>query len=154
MDAESPPMTLPRVLPATLAIGAALLLTAPAAGAAEPSANPLAQVVAKGSHLFAEGTFGGNGKSCESCHTDGGKGPGVLPNGRKLPSLANAAAIFPRYSESVGQVITLEGQIRQCVKGALGGTPPDYGSPDLVALATYLGSIAHRQPVDIGGAPK
>ncbi len=109
--------------------------------------------MATGAQLFASATFGGNGRTCETCHKDGGKAPGQLGN-RKLPSLLNAAAIFPRFSRDAGSVITLEGQLQFCIKGGLAGTPPEFGSPDLVAIAAYLGSIAKGQTVEIGGAPK
>ncbi len=133
-----------------LAAAAALLLAAPSGGAAE---NPLEAAVASGAHLFATATFGGNGRTCESCHQGGGKEPGQLGD-RKLPSLINAAAIYPRFSRGAGKVVTLEGQVQSCIKGGLAGTPPEPGSSDLVAITAYLGSIAKGQQVEIGGAPK
>ncbi len=139
----------------SLATGAvALLLAASVAAAADAPADPLAQAVAKGETLFSHETFGGNGKTCETCHVGGGKVSATLPNGRTLPSLANAAAIYPRFSRGAGTVVTLEGQVRQCIHGGLGGNPPPAGSPELVALVAYLGSIAHGQTVDMGGAPQ
>lgn len=133
------------------AFGAALQLAAvQSACAAE---TPLETAVAKGAHLFATATFGGNGRTCESCHEGGGKAPGQVGD-RKLPSLLNAAAIYPRFSRGAGQVITLEGQVQSCIKGGLAGTPPELGSSDLVAITAYLGSIAKGQQVEIGGAPK
>lgn len=136
---------------AAVAFGAALLLSAGrSASAAE---DQLETAVATGAHLFASATFGGNGRTCESCHQGGGKTPGQLGD-RKLPSLLNAAAIYPRFSRGAGQVVTLEGQLQSCIKGGLAGTPPQLGSPDLVALTAYLGSIARGQQVEIGGAPK
>ena len=61
-----------RILSAS--VGAALLLfAAQSAGAAE---TPLEMAVATGAHLFATATFGGNGRTCETCHKDGGKAPG------------------------------------------------------------------------------
>lgn len=137
-----------------ISAAAVLLFSAASAFAADTPDKALAQVVAKGADLYAHATFGGNGRTCESCHVGGGKVAGQLPNGRAIPSLANAAAIFPRFSRGAGQVVTLEGQIRQCIKGGLGGTAPQGGSPDLVALSAYLGSIAHGQAVEIGGTPK
>ncbi len=148
-------MTSIRTLAATFAVGAALSLTvASAANAADEAGDALAAAVTKGASLFAHETFGGNGKTCETCHVGGGKAPGMLPNGHALPSLVNAAAIFPRFSRGAGKVVTLDGQIRQCIHGGLGATPPESGSPEIVALAAYLGSIAHGQTIDIGGAPK
>lgn len=144
-----------RRLTACFALSVAMLLSAVTqAVAGDGSGDPLAQAVAKGASLFAHETFGGNGNTCETCHQGGGKVPGTLPNGKTLPGLGNAAAIYPRFSRGAGAVITLEGQIHQCIQGGLGGTPPSAGSPDLVSLAAYLGSIAHGQAVDIGGAPK
>jgi thiosulfate dehydrogenase len=138
-----------RILPAS--VGAALLLSAAqSVGATE---TPLEMAVATGAHLFATATFGGNGRTCETCHKDGGKAPGQLGD-RKLPSLLNAAAIYPRFSPDAGKVITLEGQLRACIRGGLAGTPPELGSPDLVAITAYLGSIAKGQRVEVGGAPK
>ena len=103
------------ILPASL--GAALLLSAAqSVGAAE---TPLEKAVATGAHLFATATFGGNGRTCETCHKDGGKGQGQLGD-RKLPSLLNAAAIFPRFSPDAGEVITLEGQSLVLHQGRLG----------------------------------
>ncbi len=142
-------MTPNRILAAALA--AALQLAA--ARSASAAETPLQTAVAKGAQLFATATFGGNGGACESCHIGGGKGPGQMGD-RKLPSLLNAAAIYPRFSQGAGRIITLEGQVQSCIKGALAGTPPQPGSPDLVAITAYLGSIAKGQPVEIGGAPK
>lgn len=138
-----------RILAAAFSAGVQLVAAQPASAAE----TPLDTVVAKGGRLFATATFGGNGRTCESCHQDGGKAPGQLED-RKLPSLLNAAAIYPRFSRGSGQVITLEGQVQSCIKGGLAGTPPELGSPDLVAITAYLGSIAKGQQMEIGGAPK
>ena len=136
-------------------VGAALMLSASVAAiAADPAGDPLTQTVGKGASLFAHETYGGNGNTCETCHVGGGKVPGMAPNGKTLPSLLNAAAIYPRFSRGAGQVVTLEGQVYQCIRGGLGGTPPEAGSPDLVAIVAYLGAIAQGQTVGIGGAPK
>jgi thiosulfate dehydrogenase len=138
-----------RILPAS--VGAALLLSA--TQSVDATETPLERAVATGAHLFATATFGGNGRTCEGCHNDGGKALGQLGD-RKLSSLLNAAAIYPRFSPGAGKVITLEGQVQSCIRGGLAGTPPELGSPDLVAITAYLGSIAKGQPVEIGGAPK
>jgi thiosulfate dehydrogenase len=139
-----------RIRPATV-VGAVLLLSV--AQSARATETPLELAVARGAQLFAAATFGGNGRTCESCHQDGGKAPGKLGD-RKLPSLRNAAAIYPRFSRGAGQVLTLEGQVQSCIKGAQAGTPPQLGSPDLIAITAYLGSIAKGEQVEIGGAPK
>ena len=91
--------------------------------------------------LFAHESFGGAG-TCETCHLNGGRDAGKLPNGKAIPSLIGAAAAFPRYSPRVQSVITLSQQIARCIGGALKGTPPAFGSPDLVALDTYITSLS------------
>ena len=68
---------------------------------------------------------------------------------RELPSLLDAAGIYPGLAHAE-KVITLEGQLRSCIEGGLAGTPPELGSPDLVAITAYLGSIAKGQRVEIG----
>jgi len=148
---EVNPMLPTRILIATT-FGVALLLSS-AARSASAAETPLEVAVARGAHLFAAATFGGNGHTCESCHLDGGKAPGKLGDS-KLPSLLNAAAIYPRFTRGAGQVVTLESQVQSCIKGGLAGAPPELGSPDLVAITAYLGSIAKGQQVNIGGAPK
>ena len=141
---EGNPMLFIRILPAS--IGVVLLLSATqSVGATE---TPLETAVATGAHLFATATFGGNGRTCEGCHNDGGKALGQLGD-RRLPSLLNAAAIYPRFSPGAGKVITLEGQVQSCIKGGLAGTPPELGSPDMVAINAYLGSIAKVRPISL-----
>ncbi|HUW97875.1 MAG TPA: hypothetical protein VMV40_03390 [Acidiferrobacter sp.] len=127
---------------------------------ASPASVALAKAVHAGEHIFNTDTFGGHEQSfhgtlttCSTCHIDGGRVMGRLPNGRKIPSLVNAAAIFPRYSPHAGKVITLETQIRGCAHNALLGRAPAYGGRTMVDLVSYLGSLAHGQPVNIGGKP-
>ncbi len=110
----------------TASVGAALLLSATqSVGAIE---TPLETAVATGAHLFATATFGGNGRTCEGCHNDGGKALGQIGD-RKLPSLLNAAAIYPRFSPGAGKVITLEGQVQSCTRAAWPGRHPNSVAP-------------------------
>jgi thiosulfate dehydrogenase len=129
-----------------------LALCVPAAWAKAP--DPLQAAVQRGAHLFATDTFGGHGMTCQSCHSGGGKIAGQVAGGGKIPSLANAAAIFPRYSPRAGKVITLEDQIRGCIAGGLGGKPPAYGSQALTDLASYLTFLSNGKPIDMGGKPE
>ena len=142
------------------AVGVAALIVTTSAFAS-PASQALAKAVHAGAHIFNTDTFGGHEQSfhgthttCSTCHVDGGRVMGHLPNGKKIPSLTNAAAIFPRYNPHMGKVITLETQIRGCVHNGLLGHPPAYGSRTMVNLVSYLGSLAHGQPVDIGGKPR
>lgn len=122
-----------------------------AANAVEPH---LEKAIEGGKALFFKETFGGNGQTCLSCHDAGGVGAGKMPNGNALPSLANAATIFPRFNPRANKVVTLEDQVRTCVAGALQGKPPAYGSEQMTQLVTYLTSLAQGKPVDMGGKPQ
>ncbi|MHB1616302.1 MAG: c-type cytochrome [Metallibacterium sp.] len=148
MNAKKPIASCTRLLAGVLVLG----LCAPAAWAKGP--DPLHAAIESGSHLFTTDTFGGRGMTCQSCHSGGGKIAGQLANGSKIPSLSNAAAIFPRFSPKFGKVITLEDQIRGCIAGGLGGKPPAYGSQKLNDLVSYLTFLSNGKPIDMGGKPK
>ena len=113
----------------------------------------LQTAVAQGKDIFMHPSFGGNGKACNSCHHDGGTGPGALPDGTPLPSLSNAAAIFPRLNKK-GKLITLQDQVHNCVAGAIEGTPPAYDSDKMRLLVVYLTSLSQGKAVDMGGKPR
>ncbi len=143
----------PMAIAMHLIVGVLLFgLCLPAAWAKAP--DPLQAAVQRGAHLFTTDTFGGHGMTCQSCHSGGGKIAGQVAGGGKIPSLANAAAIFPRYSPRAGKVITLQDQIRACIAGALGGKPPAYGSQALTDLTSYLTFLSNGKPIDMGGKPK
>ncbi len=114
----------------------------------------LQKVADQGKDLFTHANFSGNGQVCESCHLHGGVGPGQRPDGKSIPSLSNAAAVFPRYKANAGQVFTLQDQIRGCVGMALQGKPPAYGSDELTALTVYVTSLAQGKSIDMGGKPQ
>jgi thiosulfate dehydrogenase len=114
----------------------------------------LDKVAQQGKDLFSHATFDGNGAFCESCHRNGGVGPGRRPDGQAIPSLTNAAALFPRYKAKAGRVCTLQDQIRGCVGMALQGKAPAYGSDELTALTVYVTSLAQGKPLDMGGKPQ
>lgn len=147
-----------RNIPTTTAVAATLLfssgiyvLSSQEAAAAEPQ---LEKAIQDGKSLFFNETFSGNGKTCASCHVNGGVGPGKLPNGNAIPSLSNAAAIFPRFNSKENKVITLSDQVRRCVVGRFEGKPPAYGSPQLIQLVTYVTSLAQGKPLNMGGKPQ
>jgi len=148
MNAKKPIASCTRLLAGVLVLG----LCVPNVWAKGP--DPLHAAIESGSHLFTTDTFGGRGMTCQSCHSGGGKIAGQLANGSKIPSLSNAAAIFPRFSPRFGKVITLEDQIRGCIAGGLGGKPPAYGSQKLNDLVSYLTFLSNGKPIDMGGKPK
>jgi thiosulfate dehydrogenase len=136
---------------ATLVLGAIALLGPTVSRAADPQ---LQQAIARGSELFQHNTFSGRGRVCETCHLGGGAREGRRPDGVPIPSLSNAATIFPRISQDDNRLITLADQVRICIGGALNGKAPDYGSDELNALVAYVTSLAQGKPIDMGGEPK
>jgi thiosulfate dehydrogenase len=104
--------------------------------------STMADAVKVGQDLYMHETFGGT-RTCEACHTGGGRGPGRLPNGATIPSLEGSAAMFPRFIPSAGRVITLEQQLQKCIQGAEKGKPPALGSVALGDLAAYVTSLSH-----------
>ncbi|MDE2344256.1 MAG: cytochrome C [Betaproteobacteria bacterium] len=136
-----------------LAATGLIALAAPA-GATPVSDPQLAKVVAHGKALFTQAKFKGNGRVCESCHLGGGLEPGRRPDGQPIPSLANAAAVFPRYKARAGRVFTLADQVRGCIGGALEGQVPDEDSGEVTALVVYLTSLSQGKAIDMGGKPQ
>ena len=118
------------------------------------AADALQQAVQDGKQLFMQESFGGKGMHCNSCHRGGGLEPGRLPNGQTIPSLSNAATIFPRFNPRQGRVLTLQDQVHNCVQGALQGTPPVPGSPRMAALISYLTSLSEGKSIHMGGKPQ
>lgn len=124
------------------------------AAAAQIEDMQLDAIADQGRALFANATFNGNGQKCESCHPDGGVGPGRSPSGKVLASLSNAGAIFPTYRTRLGRVFTLEDQLVNCVAVAMEGKPPSYGSAEMNALVVYVTSLSQGKPIDMGGKPQ
>jgi len=132
-------------------LGASALFESTLVQAADPQ---LQQAIARGKDHFLHSTFAGRGRVCETCHLGGGMRQGQLPDGRPIPSLLNAAAIFPRISEDDQKLITLADQIRTCIGGALNGNAPAYGSDELNSLVAYVTSLSQGKPIDMGADPK
>jgi thiosulfate dehydrogenase len=143
----------------TRLVGGALLAVAPVlavfvAAPARAIDPALQKEIAHGADEFQHATFGGAGRVCNSCHLGGGTQAGRLPDGQAIPSLTNAATVFPRVREQDQALITLPDQVRACVAGAIKGTPPEYGSEPLNALVSYVTSLSQGKAIDMGGAPK
>jgi thiosulfate dehydrogenase len=115
------------------------------ARAAEPGVgtgfNALQQAVQRGAELFVHDKFGGV-RTCETCHLGGGRAAGKLPNGSPIPSLVGAAAAFPKLDARQQSVVTLPQQLAGCIAGGVEGRPPPPGSPEMVALETYVTSLS------------
>lgn len=143
-------------------------------GMASPLPAPLSQAIAKGEWIFNHDSFGSHVQpvlsagalfanpglkttrfmTCDSCHINGGKTRGLLPNGRRISSLRNAVAVFPRYSGAVHRVVTLASQIQRCVTSGIHGRAPRASGQTMTDLISYLTYIAHGQHEDIGGVPR
>jgi cytochrome c len=132
--------------------GAVLLVLAPQFAFALDA--PLDKAVEQGKSMFSHETFGGNGKVCETCHRGGGKLPGKLPDGKAIPSLSNAATIFPRIRARDNKLVTLPDQVVNCIGGALQGKAPAYGSEELNALVSYVTSLSQGKKINMGGKPQ
>ena len=137
-----------------LGILAGLAVAGISTPASAASPDPLQEAVQHGKHLFMDASFGGNGRHCNSCHRGGGTEAGQLPDGTAIPSLNNAASIFPRFNRRRGAVITLQDQVHNCIQGALQGIAPAPDSKDMVALVSYLTSLSQGKPIDMGGQPQ
>lgn len=111
------------------------------------------EAIGNGAKLFSHESFGGK-RTCDACHVNGGKGPGRTPDGRAIPSLENAAAIFPRFNARAGRILTLQDQIRSCIHGGLQGNPPPEGSNEVVDLLSYVTSLSQGKPIDMDGQPR
>ncbi|MCE5393934.1 MAG: sulfur oxidation c-type cytochrome SoxA [Acidithiobacillus sp.] len=74
-----------------------------------------------------------NGKTYASCYPNGGKG---------------VAAHYPMFDNKTGEVVTLGMSINAC-RQQNGEAPLKYGSQSLIALQTYLASLANGMPVDV-----
>ncbi len=94
-------------------------------------AGQFEDAVARGEKLFADASLGTNGKSCNSCHTDSGKGDSAL-TGRSP---------FPKVFSMAKQMRTLDQTIQGCIMGALKGQPLPWDDARLTDLATYVNSL-------------
>ncbi len=119
----------------------AMLACLPAAGAAAAPPAGMQAAIDHGAALFAHDSFGGTG-TCDTCHVNGGRSPGKLPNGKPIPSLIGAAATYPQYRADEHRVVTLSQQIHRCIAGALHGKPPAPDSTDLADLEAYVASLS------------
>jgi cytochrome c553 len=135
-------LTRPMALVAAAGIGlTGAPIVAHAADAAGTPVKSIQEAAQQGAQIFAHESFGGSG-ACEMCHSNGGRSDGKLPDGRTIPSLIGAAAEFPHFSTRSQSVITLSQQIGRCIIGALHGTPPTPGAPQLINLETYVTSLS------------
>lgn len=112
----------------------------------------LRKVILKGRDLFENtqqlrGKYVFNDMSCSNCHIGGG---GYNWSGPVWP----AATTLPDYRGKNGHVNSLEERIAGCFAYSMNGTPPAYGSDEMLALSAYHQWLATKAPVyerKIGG---
>lgn len=105
----------------------------------------LKRVIRRGHDLFMNtqqlrGKNVFNGMNCSSCHM----GEGRLPfAGPVWPAVVD----LPTYRGKNGHVNSMEERIAGCFSYSMNGTPPEYGSDDMVALVAYHTWLAKGVPV-------
>lgn len=98
--------------------------------------NPGMMAVEQGLELFQQ-VHTGSGKSCASCHGDGGE---------KLEPAS--IATFPHYDSQNDDVITLQEQINSC-RDQVGAEPLTADSQPLIRLETFVRHLAQGEPVNV-----
>ncbi len=105
----------------------------------------LKRVIRRGRDLFVNtqqlrGKNVFNDMNCNSCHMGEGRLPFSAP-------VWPAAVVLPNYRPKNDHVNNLEERIAGCFSYSMNGTPPEYGSDNMVALATYHQWLAKGVPV-------
>lgn len=95
----------------------------------------LKRVIRRGHDLFMNtqqlrGKNVFNSMNCSSCHMGEGRLPYAGP-------VWPAAVTLPDYRPKNNHVNNLEERIAGCFSYSMNGTPPDYGSDDMLALSAY-----------------
>lgn len=98
--------------------------------------NPGMSAVESGAALF--GTAGKDGKSCASCHGEGG---GKLDAAR--------IASYPVYSDKLGRPVTLQQQIHICWTDRLRNAALKYDSPEALQLEVFVRNLARGEQVNV-----
>ena len=103
------------------------------------------QVIRRGYDLFTntqqlrgENVF--NDMNCSSCHLGEGRQPFSSP-------VWAAAVVLPNYRPKNDHVNNLEERIAGCFAYSMNGTPPEYGSDDMLALSAYHQWLARGVPM-------
>ena len=107
------------------------LLAAPTLWSDPAVAGPVEDAAAGGEKLFADASLGTNGKSCNSCHTELGKGNNKL-TGRSP---------FPKVFSMAKKVRTLDQTIQLCITGAMKGPALAWDDDKLADLASYVNAL-------------
>jgi mono/diheme cytochrome c family protein len=115
----------------TVSIALLALLVSPVIWLDSAAAGPAEDAVARGEKLFADAGLGTNDKSCNSCHTELGKGDNKL-TGRSP---------FPKVFSMAKKVRTLDQTIQLCITGAMKGPALAWDDDKLADLASYVNAL-------------
>ena len=115
----------------TVSIALLALLAAPALWSNPAFAGPAEDAAASGEKLFADAGLGTNGKSCNSCHTELGKGDKKF-SGRSP---------FPKVFARAKKVRTLDQMVQMCLTGAMKGPALAWDDDKLADLVFYVNGL-------------
>jgi thiosulfate dehydrogenase len=82
--------------------------------------------------------YTGSRMNCGSCHLATGMEPGTL-------TLLLADQHYPRFSGRVGTSTDIRDRINECMQRSLNGRPLPRNSPQMIAMAAYLGALGARE---------
>ena len=115
--------------------------------------------VERGKKLFNSKTLGDNktGKSCATCHKDGGTIGGAAEMTWKgmtmkvnIPVLKGSAAHFPKPMGPMKALVDLEGMNNMCIMTFLKGDPIDKNKQQSTDLAAYITSLSKGKKINPG----
>lgn len=109
--------------------------------------------IAKGLAAFQNHESGLNGKSCETCHIEGGRKKNIIDN-KVIPGLKGAAARYPQYNYQVNKIIILEQQINLCLEKNLAGNAIPLDDELMVALTTYITWLSEGYKISVAKLPE
>jgi len=98
-------------------------------------AGEIEDAVARGAKLFADPSLSTNATSCNSCHTNMGKGDSPL-TGRPP---------FPKVFGMAKQMRTLDQTVQICIVAALKSKPLPWDDAKLTDLVTYVDSLYRKK---------
>jgi len=108
-----------------------------------PKVDPMAELqksIERGKALFSDTTLGTSGKSCNSCHMEGGTKEGKMGD-MTLAAFDNLGTKYPRFFKMAERVMTLDQVVIFCIVTPLMGKPPAWDDQKLTDLTAYVASV-------------
>ncbi|MBC7506981.1 MAG: cytochrome C, partial [Sandarakinorhabdus sp.] len=128
--------------PAPAAVAVAPVFAPPLA--ANAPADAYGDAVRLGAKLMTDTAtlaprYVGNGLVCSNCHLDAGRKAGAAP-------LWAAFVNFPAFRKKNGEINSFQKRVQDCFLYSLNGTPPPFGSRELLAIESYAAFMARGLP--------